>query len=133
MSQENVEIVKRVPGAFAAGGIEALVPLFAPDAVIYPFPEWVEQSLYRGHDGLRAIFAVWTANLDDFKLELHEIREVGDMVWALVDLGARRYCSVEPPREPLGIVYSHLRGGHFRLALNFLERREALEAVGLRE
>ena len=46
------------------------MPLFAPDGVIYPFPEWVEHSVYRGRDGLRAIFAVWTANFDDFELEI---------------------------------------------------------------
>ena len=83
MSRENMEGAKRVYCAFAAGGVEALVPLFTPDAVIYPFPEWVEQSVYRGHDGLRAIFAVWTSNFDNFKLEMCEVREVEDRVLAL--------------------------------------------------
>ncbi len=54
MSQENVEVVKRAYDALSAGGIEASLAYFRPDVVAYPFPEWVEASEYRGHDGQRA-------------------------------------------------------------------------------
>ena len=77
--------------------------------------------------------AVWTANFDDFKLEMHEVREVGDRVLALGEMVGRIKGSGAPIRQPLGIVYSQFRGGQIREAYNFLTWREALEAVGLRE
>jgi ketosteroid isomerase-like protein len=37
--------------AYSAGGIESLLPFYAPDVVLYPDPEWPEDSVYEGHRG----------------------------------------------------------------------------------
>jgi ketosteroid isomerase-like protein len=104
MSQENVEVVRRFFGAFAAGGVEAALAFVRPDAVVYPFPEWVEESEYRDHDGFRRVIAVWTDNFDNFKLEVCEIREVGDRVLMLGETAGRIKSSGVPIRQPLGAV-----------------------------
>jgi ketosteroid isomerase-like protein len=44
MSGENVEIVERAFDAFSTGGVEACLPSFSPDLVVYPFPEWPRAS-----------------------------------------------------------------------------------------
>jgi hypothetical protein len=67
MSQENVEIAKRFIEAYGAGAaIERTFSVFPPDVVIYPFPEWVEKSEYRGHGGVRELTGVWRDSFDDF-------------------------------------------------------------------
>ncbi len=133
MSEENVEIAKRAYDTFAAGGIEAALPCFAPDVVAYPFPEWVEDSEYRGHDGLRALIAVWTDNFDEFEFRNAEFREAGDSVLVLGETAGRIKGSGVPIRQPLGVVYSDFRDGMIGRTRNFLTWRQALEAAGLSE
>ena len=133
MSEENVEIAKRLNDKFAAGGIEAALTSFADDVVAYPFPEWIEQSEYRGHDGLRALIAVWTDNFDEFELHAHEVREVGDSVLILGETAGRIKDSGVPIRQPVGIVYSDFRDGRIGKSRNFLTWAQALNAVGLSE
>ena len=133
MSQENVELVKRGYAAFAADGIEALVPSFTPDVLMHPFPEWLEQPVYRGHDGVRAIIAVWTENFDDFTLEVARYDEVGDRVLMLGETAGRIKGSGVPIRQPLGTVFSDFRDGRIGATHNFLTWQQALEAVGLSE
>src|SRR3954447_7067846 len=132
MSGENVELTKRAYAAFAAGGVEAVLTYFASDAVIYPFPEWPDDSEYRGHDGVRALFAEWTENFDEFEMHNHEVREVGDRVLALGETAGRIKDSSVPIRQPLGVVFE-LRDGMIEGFVSFLTWREALEAAGLSE
>ena len=133
MSQENLEIAKRAYETFAAGGVEASLPYFAPDVVAYPFPEWLEESEYRGHDGLRALIAVWTDNFDEFEFHNQGFREVGDSVLVLGETAGKIKGSGVPIRQPLGVVYSDFRDGMIGKTRNFLTWRQALDAVGLRE
>ena len=133
MSQENVEVVRRTFDAFAGGGIEAALPFFTPDVVAYPFPEWVEESEYRGHKGLRKLIAVWTDNFDEFEFHPHEIREVDDRVLVLAETAGRIKDSGVPIRQPLGQINSDFRNGLIGRIHNFLTWRQALDAAGLSE
>ena len=102
MSRANVELVKRIYEAFAAGGAEAIVPYFPSDVVFIAFPEWLEQSEFPGHDGVRAITAVWTESFDDFGFEVSDIRETGDGVVMLGETVGQIKDSGVPIRQPLG-------------------------------
>ena len=133
MSEENVEVVKRTFDAFSADGVEACLPGFSPDVVIYPFPEWPQQSEYRGHDGLRRLLAEWIDNFDDFAFHVHEVREVGDRVLLLGETAGRIKGSGMPIRQPFGVVFSTFRNGQIGEGRNFLTWDETLEAAGLSE
>jgi ketosteroid isomerase-like protein len=133
MSQENVEIVRRGFEAFNARGVEAALASFAPDVVLYAFPEWPGPSAYRGHDGMRALMAEWTENFDDFELEVCEVRDVGDRVLVLAETVGRIKGSRVPIRQPFGALYWDFRDGQIGETRNFLTWREALAAAGLRE
>jgi ketosteroid isomerase-like protein len=133
MSQENVEIVRRVFEEFNQGGVEAALPGFAPDIVSYPFREWPGPSEYRGHDGMRALLAEWIENFDDFELDVAEIREVGDRVLVLAETVGRIKGSRVPIRQPFGALYWDFRNGQIGETRNFLTWREAVEAAGLAE
>ena len=133
MPQENVEVVRRIYQAFAAGGVEAALPYLAPDGVLHPFPEWPETSDYRGRDGMRRLLAEWTENFDDFEFEIHEIRAVGDRVLLLAEMVGSIKGSGVPVRQPLGAIWWDFRNDLIGEGRFFMTWREALEAAGLVE
>ena len=133
MSEENVELVRRAYNAFAEAGVEAVMPMFAPDVVMYPFPEWTERAAYCGHDGLRALLAEWTETFDDFEFAVSEVRETDDTVLVLAETVGMIKNTQVPIRQPVGTVYSDFRDGRIGTGRNFLTWRQALEAAGLSE
>jgi ketosteroid isomerase-like protein len=135
MSEENVERTRRAFEAFAAQGVEAVLEEFiAPDGVWYPAPEWVEDSEYRGHDGLRYLFSVWTGNFDDWTMEVIELHDAGDSVVVLIEHGGKIKGTDSPLRQPMGIVFSDFRQGRLVARIDYFQTwREALEAAGLSE
>lgn len=133
MSEENVEITRRAFDLFVAGGIEAALVCFASDVVAHPFPEWVEDSEYRGHDGQRALVTVWTENFDEFGFTVSERRELGDKVLTLGETYGRIKGSGVPIRQPLASVFSNFHDGMIGEIHYFTSWAQALEFVGLRE
>ena len=133
MSQENVEIVKESLAAYADGGIEVLLPFLRRDVVCYPFPEWVEEGVYRGHDGLRKLSRIWTDTFDDFRVEFDELQDHGSKVVALGTIGGLIKVTGAPLRQPVGVVYSGFRNGLIGEMHFFTTWQQALKAVGLEE
>jgi ketosteroid isomerase-like protein len=131
MSQENVEIVWKVFEAHTTRGMEAALPLFAPDVVWDPGPDWVEDETYRGRDGVRKLNNLWAENFEDYALEPHEIRDLGDRVLALYEMTGRIRDSDQTVHRPLGIVVSDFREGMVGAIRSFPSWHEALQAVGL--
>jgi ketosteroid isomerase-like protein len=136
MSQENVEIVRRLTEAFNRRDIPAQLALL-DDAV-----EWKEdqrgftglQAVYRGHDGYKrwvrqAILETW----DAFHFEPDEIVERPDGRVLLVGIAtARGKGSGAETRQRFWSVFWLKNGKIFRRQV-FLARAEALEAIGLSE
>jgi ketosteroid isomerase-like protein len=131
MSQQNVELVRKSFEAHNTGGIEAALPFYAPDFVWDPGPDWIENRAYRGHEGARALDAIFAETFQDYVLEAHEIRAVGEEVVALYEAIGRIKGSGAPIRQPLGIVVSDFRDGMIGEVRSFFSWQEALEAVGL--
>jgi ketosteroid isomerase-like protein len=112
MSQENVEIVRNAMDAYnGGGGIEALLAFIHPKAVTYPFPEWLEDQVCRGHDGARRLAAVWTEPFDEYAGEMREIRDGRDrVVWLGWSTGRIKGAGTSI-RQPLGAVFWRFRDG----------------------
>jgi uncharacterized protein len=93
MSQENVEIVRRGYDLFAAGDLEGLLALIAPDAET---PDagglgltGTATGVRRGPEGfLRAIEEV-TEAFDDYRVQPEEFIDAGDAVIASVRISGR--------------------------------------------
>jgi ketosteroid isomerase-like protein len=133
MSDENVEVVRRSFEAYASGGIEATLPFYAPDFVWDPGPEWVEDTVYRGHDGVRRLDAIFLENFDGYSLELHEIRAVDTRVIALYEALGRIKGSSTPIRQQIGIVIDDIQDGRIAAIRSYFTWPRALAAVGLAE
>jgi ketosteroid isomerase-like protein len=131
--EDNVEIVRRSFEAYASGGIEATLPFYSPDLVWDPGAEWVEDAVYRGHDGVRRLDAIFAENFDDYSLELHEVRPVGGRVLALYEAIGRIKGSDRAIRQPVGIVVDEIRDDKIAALRSYFTWPRAREAVGLEE
>ena len=133
MSQENVEAVRQGYAGFAENGVEAVIPFFTEDAVIYSIPEWPDDPEYYGHDGLRKLTRQWTENFDSFGFDISELRDGGDPVISLYELVGQTKDSAMPMRMQIGAVFSEFRDGRVAQQRLFSSWDDALEAAGLRE
>jgi ketosteroid isomerase-like protein len=128
VSQENVELVRRSFEAHRAGGIEASLAFYADDLIWEAAPGWVEDRIYRGHDGVRKLDAIFLESFEDYVLELHELRAVGDRVLALFEATGSIKDSGAPIRQPIGIVLSGFRDGKIGEVRSFFGWQEARDA-----
>jgi hypothetical protein len=69
MSQENVEIVRRTIETFNEDGVEATLQHLDPEVEWLAPPEWLEERLYEGHEGIRELASQWTDNIDGYRLD----------------------------------------------------------------
>jgi ketosteroid isomerase-like protein len=82
MSGESVEIVRNAFHSFGAEGIDSALSFCSPDVVWYTTDRWLDDSAYRGHDGMRMLAAAFSENFDDFRYEVHDVGDAGDRVVA---------------------------------------------------
>ena len=136
MSQENVEVVKRGWEVFGADGLDAWLEQFvAPDAVFVQDASVVpDAQTWFGWDGWRAAVTGWSAEFDDWGVELREVLDAGgDRVvatWSDHGRGRRSGVIVE---RPVGAFVHTLRDGAITHTVKYGRAADALEAVGLRE
>lgn len=132
MSQENVEIVERAVAAVNARDIERYLACCTPDIEMRT-PLADIGGAYEGLDGIRRFFADIEDAAPDFRLELERVVAIGsDRVLAFVVTSASGRASGLPVDTPAGNVYDLVDGKIRRLRI-FVDRQEALAAVGLSE
>src|SRR6185312_1489966 len=81
MSQENVEIVRRMYEAWMAGDDEAIYSIFDPAIRLNPDPEasWVGiDDDYVGHDGIRRYMGAVYEAFEDYRPEVERIIDAGE-------------------------------------------------------
>jgi ketosteroid isomerase-like protein len=134
MSDGNVEATLRdMIRAFNTGGVEAALPYFHPEIAWYAPPEWLEKSVYRGHDGLRELAASWEQNFDEYRLDVERVVDLssGRALGLLYQRGRIRDSSRELEQHIAFIV--RLQDGELvRVDVHF-SWEAGLEAAGLRE
>jgi ketosteroid isomerase-like protein len=132
MSQENVEIVRRAIETFNREGVEAALEYFDAGVEWLGPPEWLEEHLYEGHDGIRRIASVWGENFDEYRLDPEKFIDAGDEVVALVFQRGRIKGSTDLIEQRIGYVWEVRNGKGVRVQVYF-SWEDALEAAGLRE
>ena len=135
MSQEDVEAFKRAIEAYNRRDIDAFLEEIDSEVELQGALQALlesEAKVYRGHEGVRQ----WVRDIDealaDIRLELPEIRDLGDRIVAIGWLRARGKASGAETESPFGCVVEWKNGKATRL-LRFLTHDEALEAAGLSE
>ena len=136
MSQENVEIVRRLYDAVARHDTEAVLDAYDPD-IEYdfsgsPLGGLIGDTVYRGHDGMRRWvrdrYEAWEGIEDDCQ----ELIDAGErVVTFVVSSGRGRSSGVDAEMRHYGVWT--LRDGKIVRVVWFPSRDEALEAAGLSE
>ena len=131
MSQENVEIVRRIYDAYVSGDFETALSFVDPeltlDVSIRP-----EDKVYRGHEGVAESLRTWTGTWEAFRIEVQELIDAGDHVIAVEHHSGRGRGSGLPLAQLYFSVFT-VGDGKVNRIVWFPNRRDALEAAGLRE
>jgi ketosteroid isomerase-like protein len=133
MTEENVELVRRLLAAFNSGDVEAVVAAFDEECVLEEPREMPDRPTkgFRGHDGIRE----WMANLlaiGEVSFEPRDITPGQGLLFMELDSRGRGAASGAPFEwTTYGVVRA--RGGKITRVQVFLDRSDALEAAGLAE
>ena len=132
MSQENVDTIRRGYADLNRRDVEAWLDAFHPNAEMYDLAGGPEAPARQGHEALRE----WVETVDDVwedgRYEPEEFIDAGDFVVVALRVRARR----RDIRVPIDVSLYHvfeMREGRIQRGTAYLDRAEALEAVGLSE
>jgi hypothetical protein len=133
MSEENVEIVQRVLGAFNSGGQEKLAEeLVEPNAPFEPLLAGVQGATYRGASGIMRWIGEMNETFADVHADISKIEELDDVLLLTgKTTGWGRGAGV--PIEQPWVIATQFRRGRLSYGKICRTRAEALEAAGLSE
>jgi len=134
VSQENVEVVRRMLQAFAEGGLDAMAEFADPD-INWRAAEGAIDDVgeMHGRVAVRGYLQDWIDTFDDFSVVVEELRDVGDdRVLAIQRLKGRAKLSGTETDLRYAFV-STVRDGKVVRGREYLSVDDALEAVGLQE
>jgi ketosteroid isomerase-like protein len=137
MSQENVELVRRVFATAAehetpAARAAAARAFLHPEAEWYPQREDPDSTPRKGLDEILDYLEQWFEAWDEFRMEPESLIDAGDKVVACAhETGRGRGSGAEWGRESFYVIT--VRDGLILRAEGFYDRHEALEAAGLSE
>jgi ketosteroid isomerase-like protein len=127
MSEENVEVVRRLFYSYRPDDPSEALACLAPD-VVYEVGQEVPAH---GRDEVRAMWERWASSWESMEMTPEEFIEAGDQVVVAVHYSGRgRGSGIEFDATTYD-VYT-LRDGLCVRKLEFNERSQALEAAGLR-
>jgi ketosteroid isomerase-like protein len=141
MSQENVEIVRRVHEMFKAAmergdpGVVFDTDAVADDAeyVVPGFPKPEDKRVWRGREGFVEFTRAWTEDFEDWSMRIERVVDAGgDRVVALTHQAATGKASGVPVELDNGAVWE-LKDGRIIRATLYNSHAAALEAAGLSE
>ncbi len=134
MSQENVDILKRLNAAFNAGDMETALALFDSDAELTDrlnAPD-VPRSV-RGTAAIRQVFAAWVDAFDEFSSDVSEYLDAGETVICMTHYHGTGKGSGLRVDFHAADLHELRNGKVVRSTLGYRCKADALEAVGLSE
>ena len=139
MSQENVEVVRRILEAFEAGAERAdfsaawETGAVAEDAEWIGLPELMEQRSFRGREGFVEFMRRWTEDFEEWSQHVEQFIDAGNnrVVGLLSQSGVGKLSGV-PVEQEYAVIYD-LEDGRLVRARAYLDRDQALKDAGLSE
>jgi ketosteroid isomerase-like protein len=130
MSQENVDVVRRLLEAQERDDLPAALACVDPDVNWIPLRAATEGA-YRGHEGFERFWADTAESFETFEPHF-ELRDLGDRVLAWGTIHVRGIASGVETDIPTGGVFEVWERRIVRWQ-DFGSKEKALEAVGLPE
>ena len=129
MSQENVEIVRSIYRAVERGDYSSSE--WADPDIEFVAPH--EERPLRGVEAMQRSWRDFLTAWKDFKAEPEEIIDAGEQVLVVEKVGVRGRGSGAPAEGLRSASLFTFRDGRVVRLVEYMDRAEALEAVGLRE
>jgi ketosteroid isomerase-like protein len=128
MSQENVELVRKVLARFIATGETTWDT--SSDEIEFHDHVIMDAGEYRGHAGFGHWLEDWNAAWSEFSIEPEEFRDAGTHVVSFLRMKATGRSSGVVVERPDAMVWE-VRGGKIVRLDYYNDRKQALESVGL--
>jgi len=133
MSEENVERFMQGIEAYNRRDPEALLEFM--DAEVEWYPAILVglgggATVFRGHEGIRAMFREVDENLAEIHVEVAEVQDLGDRILATGRLRTRGKTSGAATESPFGYI-AHFRDDKAFLVQTYLDPADAMKAAGL--
>jgi ketosteroid isomerase-like protein len=136
MSQENVEIVRKVFDAVARRDTAAVLALYDPEVVVdgshSELAGLLGRSVWRGHEGLRSFDREWREVFENVETECDELIDAGEQVISVSKYHVRGRAGIEVSGSARGGIWT-IRDGKVSRLMWFDTRDDAIEAAGLSE
>ena len=133
MSQENADTIRRAYVVWNESGPAAVTERFyAEDAVYREGPGWPDAGVFRGRAAALARMQALIDLVGPIEVRLDELIEVGDGRFVACARMVGQSAASDPPYTQSFAVVHRLRDGLVIEADYYLDRAQALEAVGLR-
>jgi ketosteroid isomerase-like protein len=133
MSEENVEIVRRVYQAAAGRDAATIFALYDPEVELDATRMGVgDLGVYHGHEGLRNLFGEFHEVWGEINFDYEELIDTGKQVISVVTRHVHGQASGIALDQPFALLWT-LREGKVARVVWFRSRAEALEAAGLSE
>jgi ketosteroid isomerase-like protein len=133
MSNENVEVVRRLFDAQARNDVDTIRELYDPsiqwDDVSGLWGDW---GARRGRDGIRDAFASWFEAFEDVTFTAEDFLDAGEHVVVVTRIRGRGRGSGLVVDQSITLLWT-LSGGRVTRVGGYRERSEALQAAGLSE
>jgi ketosteroid isomerase-like protein len=132
MSQENVEIVRRIYKAWAVGRFRPGIDNLDQHVVFVVRPDFPEWGVFTGPDGIRDFMHRFLEQWERLTIEAKRIEAAGDSVLAhVVQHGKGRASGIEGDLSYFMLFT--FRGKKIVRLENVMDEGEAFEALGLSE
>ena len=128
MSDEAVAVARKLWDAWEQGDAAAMFELIDPEIVSTQFPEQVDVTDYHGHEGVSAVMADWIGTWDDWKIELLDLRAIGDVAFLSLHQSGRGKGSGVAMEGDVWFLWT-VRGGKVARWQMFQSEDEALAAA----
>jgi uncharacterized protein len=131
MSEENVEIVRRVYEAHDSGDFDGALALIDPgvrcEVAFRP-----DTQAFHGYEGVAEALRTWIGTWDEFSTVIEDTIDAGEHVICIEQQSGRGKGSRVPLQQRVYSVFTVRDGKVVRMAW-FVERSEVLKAAGLSE
>jgi ketosteroid isomerase-like protein len=125
---DGADLIRQLAERWNAGDIDGAVDLYTEDAVIISGPDWPEQVVWKGRDGIRTSMEEWFVVFESARIVIGPLETYGDNVVGSGTWVVRGRASGAESTMPFSILFS-LRDGKIAVHEWFTDHDAALAAA----